>query len=109
MKNKNNESFYIYTIGALRGMIYPEVVMVAVNLKNKKLFFRLFVDREPTDFDKEVMGFITTDIISNYNDIEDVDEKCVYFKKSKFNLINLLLKYIVFYKRMEKDQYSIYE
>jgi hypothetical protein len=67
---------------ALLGEIYPNIRAIAISFSDKKeLRIRYYLDREPTEFDYESLGYVMTSVLSNASsneDIRSIKEECEY-------------------------------
>jgi hypothetical protein len=67
---------------ALLGEIYPNIRAIAVSFSdNRELRVRYYLDRKPTRFDFESLGYVMTHVLSNASsneDIKSVKEECEY-------------------------------
>ncbi len=67
---------------ALVGEVYPEIRAIAVGFSDSRaLTIRAYLDREPTDEDRESLSCIVTEIFANTSssdEIRSVSEECVF-------------------------------
>jgi hypothetical protein len=84
MKNTSKipEWLIIWLWRALLGEIYPNIRAIAASFsEDKELKVRYYLDRPPTDFDYESLGYVMTYVLSDAssnNDIRSVKEECEY-------------------------------
>jgi len=78
---------------ALLGEIYPEIRAIAVSFsKERALVIRYYIDREPTDDDRENVSIVATNILANTsssNDITSIDEQVIFSNQKICELDNL--------------------
>lgn len=75
---------------ALLGMIYPEIRAIAVGYDGiEKLKVIYYLDREPNDDDYENISEVTTEVCADI-DFKQVEEHCLFTKKSTNKLDNLI-------------------
>ena len=67
---------------ALLGEIYPNIRAVAAAFSNdRELRIRYYLDRQPTEFDHESLGYVMTRVLSEASsneEIRSIKEECVY-------------------------------
>ena len=67
---------------ALLGEIYPSIRAVAVKYEiSGELLIRYYLDREPSDFDRESIEVVATnfDATSPQNSLHKIDVECVFY------------------------------
>lgn len=77
----------------LIGEIYPHIRAIAVAFSpTKTLHVRYYLDRQPTEFDRERISVVLTELLSHTssnNDISSVKEECTYSHVSMRDLDRL--------------------
>lgn len=67
---------------ALLGEIYPSIRAIAVKYEiSGKLLIRYYLDREPSDFDRESIEVVATNFeaTSPHNFLKKIDVECVFY------------------------------
>lgn len=58
---------------ALIGQIYPSIRAIALGFNNKReLRVKMYLDREPTDYDEENLEVILTEVLANTSSNEEI-------------------------------------
>jgi len=66
---------------ALLGEIYPQIRAIAVGYNDQKeLLLRYYIDREPTEFDRESLEIVAINLDATVleNQLSKLDVECVY-------------------------------
>ncbi|WP_221774253.1 hypothetical protein, partial [Puniceicoccus vermicola] len=75
----------IWIQSALIGEIYPSIRAIAVKFTDSKEFtLRYYLEKEPTDFDRESCSMVMTEILANTSskeEIKKVKEECFFSDK----------------------------
>ena len=89
---------------ALLGEIYPAIRAIAVAFDgSRKLTIRYYLDREPTDFDRDSLSMVVASIYadtSSNSEIPAVAEECVH-AQGKIGTLDALDAFV--YARREYD------
>ena len=86
---------------ALLGTVYPNIRKIAVSLsKDKELFVRYYLDREPNEDDNEIVEVLLVEIgsFTTRDEVKTANFECVFSSEPKSKLDSLQG---VVYSRME--------
>jgi hypothetical protein len=84
MKNKARlpDWLILWIWRALIGEIYPNIRAIAASFtENNELIIRYYLDRHPTDFDYESLGYVMTYVLSSAPSnevVKTIKEECEY-------------------------------
>lgn len=94
---KLDSKLYLSGQRALLGMIYPAIRAISVGITEKKLFIKCYLDRPPNDDDYENLSCIAGEILSDFSNLNEVQEICE-FNLNPTNNLDRLMGFLYFRK-----------
>jgi hypothetical protein len=81
MTNKIPEDILFAVYRSMLGEIYPAIRAIAISYNSARLLvIRYYLDRVPTDYDRDSLGCVMTEVLSDLppDAVTDVREECMH-------------------------------